>query len=572
MFIPPFRSKGCSIQHHRSFNNVLTASLLLVASCSVSVEVNASTRVAFIADQGASSGAKAVLSLIADENVDIVVIQGDLGYEPDTALLWDENITNALGRDFPVLSVVGNHENYEWPLYQRLIKERMDRADGLSCRGEIGVKANCSFKDLQIVQVAQGVSRVAGVDPDDDYDGFIRSSFKNSNTPWKVCSWHKNQHSMQAYSKTDETGWEVYDACLDSGAMIAMGHAHTYSRTYLMKDFRNQEVAHRNSEMTLEPGRSFAVVSGLGGRDIRPQENDGDWFASIYTQSQGATHGALFCTLEQRTADCYFKAINGAVPDQFTLTLGVGSSSSDLEPVTPVQDSPPQSSNPTEPTGSGVFRRTDKDEYRWITRDNSGQWSSSWIDASCATALGGARYSGNWNDLVAMAPLIDTAPSPCNNNTEASTPPSVNPTSDGYVFLRTDKFEYRWIDTNSSGQIGNVWIDSDCASRLGGTVASGNWSDLMARAPALDTVENPCTASNSTTLVPNSASNLSSGYVFARTDKNEFRWIDNDASGSAGNIWIDEMCAEQLGGASAQGDWYELNAISPKFDNIASPC
>jgi|GEM_PF-1550757 len=557
----------CSKRKIGSVSPVLATGILLTVACFSSSGAIAATKVAFIADQGVGSGSRAVLSLIADENVDIVLIQGDLGYEPGTALQWDQNITDALGRDFPVLSVVGNHENFEWSLYQRLIKDRVNRAGGLSCAGEVGVKANCTFKDLQIVQVAPGITNVAGVEPENDYDGYIRSSFNNSNTPWKVCSWHKNQHAMQAYTKPDETGWDVYDACLDSGAIVTSGHAHTYSRTYLMKDFKSQEVAHRSNEMTLEPGRSFAVVSGLGGRDIKPQQNNGDWFASVYNQSQGATHGALFCTLEKSTAECYFKAINGAMPDQFSLTLGSDSSSAESDP-----ESPTVSSDPTTPPGSGVFRRTDKNEYRWIARDNSGQWSSSWISASCASSLGGAQYSGNWNELIALAPRIDTV-SPCDGSVAQSPPPpSTDVSDDGYVFSRTDKSEFRWIEANSNGQIGSVWIDANCASRLGGASESGNWNDLIARAPGFDTLENPCITSDTSGSVQRPSSGSNSGYVFARTDKREFRWVEADASGSAGNIWINAQCAERLGGATVQGDWYDLNDAAPGFDTIANPC
>ncbi len=318
--------RSCLTWQHRSLTLVLVASLLLAIACSAETKVIPATKVAFIADQGTGNESRAVLALIAHENADVVLIQGDLGYEPDKALKWDQNISDVLGKKFPVLAVVGNHENYEWNLYQRLLIERMNRAPELHCVGEVGVKANCTFRGLHVLQVAPGISTVAGIEPEDNYEDFIRSSFNNNDTPWRVCSWHKNQHDMQVYSKTDETGWGVYDACLDAGAMIAMGHAHTYSRTFLMKDFQNQEVAHRSSDMRLEPGRSFAVVSGLGGYAVREQKNDGDWFASIYTKSQGATFGALFCTLEQSSADCYFKAIDGAIPDQFRLTLTSDSS------------------------------------------------------------------------------------------------------------------------------------------------------------------------------------------------------------------------------------------------------
>ena len=88
---------------------------------SVSSAASAVTKVAFVADQGVSSNAQAVLSLIKEEGTDIVLIQGDLGYNNETAIKWERNLTDFLGADFPVLTLAGNHEWREWPLYERFI-------------------------------------------------------------------------------------------------------------------------------------------------------------------------------------------------------------------------------------------------------------------------------------------------------------------------------------------------------------------------------------------------------------------------------------------------------------------
>ena len=184
--------------------------------------------------------------------------------------------------------------------------------------------------------------------------------------------------------------------------------------------------------------------------------------------------------------------------------------------------------------------------------------------------MGGEIYSGNWRDLLALAPGIDTGASPCDGAAQASPspPPEATPAS-GFVFSRTDKNELRWIDVNDAGRMGSVWIDEDCAARLGGSPVRGNWEDLLALAPALDTVDYPCTA----TGIRGPAQPVSaSGYVFSRTDKAEYRWIDRDEFGSMGNIWIDRECADSLGGASAEGNWRDLIAIAPGFDTLASPC
>ena len=62
-------------------------------------------------------------------------------------------------------------------------------------------------------------------------------------------------------------------------------------------------------------------MSGLGGRSIRDQELDGDWWASIYTSTQAANFGALFGVFRYRgnahLARFYFKDIDGTLADEF---------------------------------------------------------------------------------------------------------------------------------------------------------------------------------------------------------------------------------------------------------------
>jgi hypothetical protein len=83
-----------------------------------SATIAAPIKIAFVGDQGAVSNARAVLTLVANEGTDLLMIQGDLGYRQNAASVWNDNLTNALGSDFSVLAVVGNHENFEWSLYK----------------------------------------------------------------------------------------------------------------------------------------------------------------------------------------------------------------------------------------------------------------------------------------------------------------------------------------------------------------------------------------------------------------------------------------------------------------------
>ncbi len=483
----------------KPLSRLLTPAIKLTLSASLlfgTAAQAASLKVAFIGDQGVGEHAESVLSLIANEGTNLLLIGGDLGYKENTATTWESHLNTYLGSDFPVLTLVGNHENFEWPLYQRLIQKRIDRVSGLSCSGNTGVKAKCSYGNVEVVQVAPGINEVAGISADDGYADFIRSSFSGNSDRWRICSWHKPHRMMQTGSKNGPSQWDTYDACLDAGAMIALAHEHAYSRTHLLSDFSTQKVVHTGSDMALQPGQSFAFVSGLGGREVRSQSRGGDYFASIYTADQGAKAGALFCDFGDKTASCYFKAINGAVPDQFTLTRS-GSST----PVTgTVAESSPPPTISDVPSGNGdgyVFSRSDKTEYRWIARNANGEMGSTWIDQACAASLGGSTASGDWGDLMRHAPAFDTLEYPCNSSTasassSSSSASTTSSSSDGFVFSRTDKTEYRWIDHNASGQLGSVWIDRSCADSMGGVRQTGDWKDLMNLAPGFDTIASPC--------------------------------------------------------------------------------
>lgn len=542
-----------------SFDRLIAIRIILIAAIfSVCGSVTAETvKIAFTGDQGVGDNARSVLQLIAEEGADLLMIQGDLGYGATAATQWETNLNDRFGPEFPVLVVAGNHENYEWPLYKSLTKKRIDRSDKLSCNGDIGVKAICQFKNIDIVQVSPGIHEVVGVRGEDKYAEFIRSSFSGTTDQWRICSWHKNQNALQTGKKGNATGWDVYNECLDAGAMVAVAHEHAYSRSYLLSDFENQTVVHRENTMTLQSGQSFVFVSGLGGREVRMQERGGDWWASIYTASQGATHGALFCEFDSNLAECYFKAVDGSVPDQFTLRRGT----------TQTQAVPSTTQSATALQVGYVFSRTDIEEYRWIDKTESGGLGNIWIDRTCADQLGGASVNGDWGDLDVIAPAMDSIANPCDNN---GLPIPRSLIEKGYVFSRSDKDEYRWIDHNANGEIGSIWIDEVCATSLGGYTTSGDWSHLMDIAPAIDSIANPCINSVQSDL--SSVSSVASGFVFGRSDKDEYRWVGQDNSGHTGNVWIDQICAERLGGAMMIGGWSELNELSPRFDAIPSPC
>jgi hypothetical protein len=287
--------------------------------------------VAFIGDQGSGTDARSVLELIRDEGANMVLHQGDFDYEDDPDS-WDQLITDVLGRDFPYFASVGNHDESAWygdGGYQSKLTQRLARVPDASCTGELGVNSSCTFRGLFFI--LSGVGTLGS-----DHESYIRDELAGTQSRWRICSWHKNQEAMQVGEKSDETGWNVYEECRMGGAIIATAHEHSYERTKTLIDMSTQSIDPDwplPNEVQIAPGATFAFVSGLGGRSVRDQERchpttppygcDEIW-ASIYASDQGATYGALFCSFgvdaQAQEASCWFKDINGNVPDEFTVT------------------------------------------------------------------------------------------------------------------------------------------------------------------------------------------------------------------------------------------------------------
>jgi len=319
--------------------------------------------IAFIGDQGLGPNAEAVLNLIKNEGANAVLHQGDFDYVNNPAG-WDAQINRILGPDFPYFASVGNHDakrfygsggyqkilaalmnrlgidtarSYGSGGYQKILAARMNRLN-IPWDGDLGVRSSFYYGGIFFVQTAPGTFGA-------NHDLYIRDRLATDNSIWRISSWHKNMHLMQVGGKGDETGWGVYEESRAGGAIIATGHEHSYSRTHLLSNFESRTVASTDNTLVLasddpntqaDEGRSFAFVNGLGGKSIRTQKLLGDWWASIYTSSQGANYGALFGVFNfqgnPRLAFFYFKDIDGNIPDRFFVQSIVGETHDQAEP------------------------------------------------------------------------------------------------------------------------------------------------------------------------------------------------------------------------------------------------
>ncbi len=271
-------------------------------------------KVAFIGDQGLNDTSKAVLQLIKSEKAEAVFHQGDFEYADDPQA-WENQINEILGKNFPYFSTMGNHELKAWNGYGQIISERMSRIKA-DCTGVIATQSDCVYKNISYISVAPGIFK-------SDYPSYLAKSLQLHKDMWNICSWHKNQKLMQLGAKQDEVGWAVYETCREAGAIIATAHEHSYSRSYVMDNIEHQHVVSTSSILQIAPGKTFVFVSGLGGESIRPQVLYNPWWGGVYSSTQNANPGALFCTFNiggnTNKASCYFKDIKGNVPDRFEI-------------------------------------------------------------------------------------------------------------------------------------------------------------------------------------------------------------------------------------------------------------
>ena len=301
--------------------------------------------VAFIGDQGNNGNSNAVLELIQAEGAHAVVHNGDFDYQ-DNPSAWDNRITHVLGAEFPYFAVVGNHDAARWGGangYAQKIAERHARNSEMVCTGELGVRADCRFRGLQIIESCIGTDELrSSCDANaTDQINFLENTLATSDAIFKICAWHKNQNQMQVGGKGNEVGWQAYQTCMNAGAIVSTGHEHSYSRTLTLTDVGNASVAHGATgdfaAVRLGEGQNFVFVSGLAGVGIRTfsssHENE-SWWATYYTRERwyknGTMHegvgayGALFVRFHvdgnERKAEAYFKDINGRVVDEFTIT------------------------------------------------------------------------------------------------------------------------------------------------------------------------------------------------------------------------------------------------------------
>ncbi len=309
-------------------------------------------KIAIIGDVGVNATSEAVLNMIKNEGAAAVLHQGDFDYKNDPAQ-YDNLIQKVFGSSYPYFGSIGNHEELNWLTPNGGYKAMIQKRNGSYCTGDPGNMASCNYRGLFILEMGIGT-----LSPKDDpaQINYIKNQLASSNAIWKVCTWHKNQNTLQVGAKPDEVGWQAYEACREAGALILTAHEHTYHRTKTLTNMTTQTIDPTCNDPAREcvaPGKTFVVVSGIGGHSVRrqirclpftfPYGCNGVW-SKIYTVEQNAIPGALFIIFNYQgnpyKAHGYFKNRFNQIIDEFDITYEGGT-------VTPN----PQSPTPTTPSG-----------------------------------------------------------------------------------------------------------------------------------------------------------------------------------------------------------------------------
>lgn len=267
-------------------------------------------KIGFIGDSGANSNTNAVLNMFKDENVEVIVHQGDLDYF-DSSSLMEGAINNVFSEDFPFIYTIGNHDLAIWDRYQRRNRNRLMSVDNnLYCVGNLGVKSSCWYKGIQIVSTGTGTLC-------NGHEQFLDEELDNDDAAWKVCSFHKVHSHFQLGSKTDEVELDIYQKCIDHGALVMSAHDHVYGRTYPISDVFDKDI-NKEEPYIIRDGQSMIWVNGIGGYSRFSKKNGNEnnpWWDSKYGRKTGSQYGGLICTFFSDRADCYYKTIKETVLD-----------------------------------------------------------------------------------------------------------------------------------------------------------------------------------------------------------------------------------------------------------------
>lgn len=264
-------------------------SWILFLSLTISISSFASVRefkVAVLGDTGAKINFPKVLKLIADEQSNLVLINGDFGYSA-SASTWKSVLQKNLDTDkYPVIGALGNHDVgfLNTGRYISIFKSLRNKNNGLSvnCTGSFSIlpwmgditaaDEVCTFGNVSIV-----VSAIGQIFRKSYFEHRLENKLKRiPKDHWKLVGYHYTLESMTPGLKPTENTHEFFDLIRRYGAIGAQAHTHSVMASCpISSKFDNKKPVACSPHFTdlnerfVAPGVGLFIDSSLGGQDVR---------------------------------------------------------------------------------------------------------------------------------------------------------------------------------------------------------------------------------------------------------------------------------------------------------------
>jgi len=314
------------------------APLLVLVLCLVACAKG--LKIGFVGDTGAQTSgnagfyAQSVFQMLRDQNVDIVLQNGDFDYNGSPSL-WKSFLDAQLG-DMEILTTSGNHETdidgqrwYGSSGYKVHLTDRLKASSLFSkCSDSenYGERYHCTIDGSLFVMLGWRETRKSKIDSSTAY---LEQVLASSDAPLKWCIWHQPEGKMNSGDAHDTIyGLEpLYEMCRKYGAVVTNGHSHVYARTKLVSSFYGDPTVSPLDDaldVKVSCGETVSFVVGMGGfkADSNGQYAQASWFRKTFSKSNFNTMraGALVCDTDYSTAACEFIITqNNEVYDSFTL-------------------------------------------------------------------------------------------------------------------------------------------------------------------------------------------------------------------------------------------------------------
>jgi hypothetical protein len=333
--------------------------LISTASFAAHVEGEESppeVKLALLGDTAAGTGLASVLKLVAAEGTDVVMINGDLGYDA-TAEQWKAQVEASIDTSkFAVIGSLGNHDVGSKDKYIEAFSAFRNSNQSLktSCTGAkpiseghdiIAVDETCTFGNITIIP--SGIGQVLT-------KAYLEGRLENKlrATPvnnWKLVGYHFTLASMNPGIKREENTPKFFELIRKAGAIGVQAHTHSVMASCpISSSFTagTTVTCHSNFQTDLEsrfvaPGIGMYMDSSISGKAVRnrtrclnPKENGCTHMVDLittegYTRTDGTTNqnfnrfGALFVVFnsggDPSKALVYYKSIDGQVIFKFTI-------------------------------------------------------------------------------------------------------------------------------------------------------------------------------------------------------------------------------------------------------------